>query len=97
MQPNTSRREKIGELTGGQRQQDHRHELGEPDPAEIQRAVVELVDLPADRHRGHLRAEAHEDQRDPEQREVAVLKRRPEPPKNTCQAVSCGGGYRREV
>ena len=40
--------EPVGDLAGRQHQEELRQELGEPDQAEMQRAVGQLVDVPAD-------------------------------------------------
>jgi len=66
-------RQPVGKLTRRQRQQRHGRELREPDQAEVERAVVDQVDLPADRHRDHLHREARRQHRRPEPAEVAVL------------------------
>ena len=63
---------------GGQRQHEQRHELGQPDPAQIERAAVQRVDLPADHHLEHLEADAHPEQGQPPQSEIALLERRPD-------------------
>jgi len=44
----------IGGMPDQQREHDRRHELDQPDHAEIEGAVGEFVDLPADGERRHL-------------------------------------------
>ena len=61
----------IGELAGRQREQRQRQELGEADEPEVERAVADRVDLPADRDDHHLRREAVREQGRPEQGEPA--------------------------
>ena len=46
--------EPVGDLAGGQHQEELRNELGEPDQPEMQRAVGELIDMPADNDADHL-------------------------------------------
>jgi hypothetical protein len=46
--------EPVGDLAGRQHQEELRKELGEPDQAKMQRAVGELVDVPADDDADHL-------------------------------------------
>jgi hypothetical protein len=46
----------VGEVAGGEREHEHRQELGKTDHAEVERAVVLRVDLPADRDIDRLRA-----------------------------------------
>ena len=64
-------RDAIGELAGRQREERQRQELGEPDEPEVERAVADRVDLPADRDNHHLRREAVREQRSPEKPEAA--------------------------
>jgi hypothetical protein len=52
-------------VPGRQGEHEQRHELGQPDPAQVQRAAVQGVDLPADGHLEHLQANAHGQQRQP--------------------------------
>ena len=59
-------REPVGELARRQREQRQRDELHQPDQAEVERVAVDRVDLPADRDRDHLPAEAEHEDRDPE-------------------------------
>ena len=66
-------RRAIGELTCGEREHEHRHELRQPDPPEVQRGPVLGVDLPADRHLEHLQAEPHAERGQPPQPEVPDL------------------------
>src|SRR5581483_1945498 len=54
----------------------YRHELREPDQAEVDRAMVDCEDLPAHGDRDHLRRDAGEDHAGPEPAEVAVMQRR---------------------
>src|SRR5271169_6086123 len=57
-----------------QERQDHRrHELDQPDQAEIERAVGQLVELPADHQRHHLVAGRRAHARQPEQHEGPML------------------------
>jgi len=62
----------VGELPSGQREERHGSELRQADQAEIEGAVVDRVDLPADRDRGHLHRQARAEHRRPETAEVAV-------------------------
>src|ERR1019366_2924625 len=62
----------VGGVAYQQRQHDRRHELDQPDQAEIERAVGELVDLPADGHGQHLVAHGGGEPRQPEQHEGPV-------------------------
>src|SRR6185437_92358 len=66
----------VGGVADQQRQHDRRHELNEPDQAEIERAVGQLVDLPADGHSQHLIAHGGGEPRDPEQNERSLLQQR---------------------
>jgi hypothetical protein len=71
-------REAVGELSGGQGQHEHRQELGEADPTEVERAVLLGVDLPADGHLQHLEADPHADHGQPPEAEIPHLQRRAE-------------------
>ena len=51
------------------------HELGQPDPPEVECAPVLRVDLPADRHLDRLEADAHPEQGQPPEAEIAHLER----------------------
>ena len=65
----------VGQLAGGQREEEQRQELGEPDEPEVQRVLAYRVDLPPDRDERHLQRERLGDERHPEEREVAVPER----------------------
>ena len=54
---NEPARKAVGEMPGRKRQQRQRHELRQPDQAEIEGAPVNRVHLPADRDRRHLAAQ----------------------------------------
>ena len=62
----------VGELARRQREQRHRHELGETDQAEIEGVVPDRVDLPADRDLRHLHRKPRAEHRGPEAAEVGV-------------------------
>jgi hypothetical protein len=68
-------RHSIGQLTGGKRQHEERNELGETDPPEVQGAAMQCVHLPPDSHLEHLQTDAHPEQRQPPETEVALLER----------------------
>ena len=59
-------------MPGRKCEQGQRHELRQPDQAEIEGALVDVVHLPADDDGGHLAAQAHRQQRHPEQREIPL-------------------------
>ena len=63
-------RQPVCDLSRRQREQRQRQELHQPDEAEVERVVVDRVDLPADRDREHLEGEAVREERRPEEREV---------------------------
>ena len=67
--------EAIRDMPGGKGEQEEWKELREPDEPEIEGILADRVDLPADGHGRHRHGEAGRDQRDPEQREVAVPQR----------------------
>jgi hypothetical protein len=46
-------------VAGNKKQQDSRQKLHEPRQAEVQRALRDFVDLPADGHRLHFHREDH--------------------------------------
>ena len=71
-------REPVGQVTGGEGEQEHGQELGQSDPAEIQGRAVLGVDLPADRHLEHLEADHHPQHGQPPEAEVTLLQRGPE-------------------
>jgi hypothetical protein len=48
-----ARIEAVRELSGRQGQQEHRHEFDEADEAEHERALRQVIDLPADADRLH--------------------------------------------
>jgi len=52
-------RHAVGERSPRDRQQRHRRELEQSDETEIERPVVDVVDLPADRDRDHLACKVH--------------------------------------
>ena len=64
--------EPVGHMAGDQRERDGRKEAGEPDEAEREGAVGEVVDEPADRDRLHLLGQPRRDAHAGEQREVAM-------------------------
>ena len=68
-------RDAVRQLPRRQREQREREELREPDEPEVERVAANLVDLPADGDRRHLRCERRGEERDPEEREVAVAER----------------------
>ena len=68
-------RDPVGELAGRQGQHEQRRELEQPDQPEVERLVVDAVDLPADSDRDHLAAEVHRAHGDDEDAEVAALHR----------------------
>jgi hypothetical protein len=49
--------ESIGGVPRNENQHRHRNELRQPDEPKVERAVGQLIDLPADRHRADLIAE----------------------------------------
>ncbi len=57
----------VGDRAHDEREGDHRNELHQPDQAEIEGAVGQLVDLPANRHHHHLEADGRRYARAPEQ------------------------------
>ena len=61
----------IGDLPRRQREDRQRQELHQPDEPEVERMVVDRVDLPADRDREHLRRQPVREQGRPEEPEVA--------------------------
>jgi len=68
--------EAVGDLADDHRQDHQRHELHQPDQAEVERIVGELVDLPADRHPLHHVGAVGEGARAPKQHERAVARQR---------------------
>ena len=64
-------RDPVGEVPGRQREDRQRRELEEADQAEVERVLVDRVDLPPDRDRDHVLGEAHAEDRRPQEREVA--------------------------
>jgi hypothetical protein len=58
-------RKPVGEVAGREREQRDRHELGEADQAEMERAVADRVHLPADRDLRHLQGEPRAEDRRP--------------------------------
>ena len=68
-------RQAVGELPRREREHEQRHELRQPDPAEIERAPVQGVDLPADHHLERLQADPHPEQGQPPQAKIALLER----------------------
>src|SRR5262249_62000840 len=63
----------VGGLDARQGEDGQRQEPEQADQAEIERRVVDRVDLPADRDRDHLAPEPHREQRDDEERVVAPV------------------------
>jgi hypothetical protein len=59
----------VGDLADHQRERKARNELRQAHQSQIERAAGELIDLPADRHRLHLKGDGGSDARPPEQRE----------------------------
>ena len=55
----------VGDMARDQHEQRRRNELGQPDQAEIERIVGDVVHLPADRHRLHLQGDGAGDPRHP--------------------------------
>ena len=68
--------EQIGDLADDDREPHHRHELGEPDQAEVEGVVGELVDLPADGDTLHHVGAVGEGARAPEQHERGMARQR---------------------
>ena len=68
-------RDAVGELPARQREDEDRTELKQADQAEVERAVVDVVDLPADGHRDHLAPEVHRQDHADEQREIPTVHR----------------------
>ena len=68
-------RHPVGDLAGRQREQRQRHELGQPDQAEVECALVDRVDLPADCDCDHLGRKPGGEEAAPQPPEVAVVKR----------------------
>jgi hypothetical protein len=64
-------RETVGDLPRGQGENQERQELREPDEAEVERILVDQVDLHADRDDEHLEREPARERRRPEERERA--------------------------
>jgi hypothetical protein len=64
--------ELIRDMPGRQRKQHRRHELHQPDQAQVERTAGDRIDLPADRHRQHLESETRRDARKPERDERGV-------------------------
>ena len=58
-------------MPGRQGQQDLRQEQGQPDIAEIDRIMRQVIDGPADRHHHHRHRQAGDDAGDDEQAEFA--------------------------
>jgi len=73
-QPNPG--QPVGDLACGQREQGQGHELRQTDQAEVERAPVNRVDLPADRDRHHLRREPRGEKAAPQPAEVTVVEGR---------------------
>ncbi len=69
-------REAVGDLPRGQGENQQRQELGEPDEAEVERILVDQVDLHADRDDEHLEREPARERRRPEERERAQAQSR---------------------
>jgi hypothetical protein len=61
----------VDDLARRHHQEDRCHELGEPDQAELQGTVGELVDMPADHNRDHLERGGGGNARDEQQAEGA--------------------------
>jgi hypothetical protein len=78
-------RHAVGQLARGDRQDEHRTELEQADQAEIERLVVDVVDLPADRDRDHLARQVHRQDDEHEQPEVALLNGRRQPAPSGCK------------
>ncbi len=64
-------RETVGDLPRGQGENQERQEFREPDEAEVERILVDQVDLHADRDDEHLKREPARERRRPEERERA--------------------------
>ena len=62
----------VGDVAGREGEQRQGQELGKADQAKVERALVDGVDLPADRDRHHLACEARREDRRPVEREVAL-------------------------
>ena len=69
-------RQAVGDLAGRQCEQWQRHELGQPDEPEVERAPVDRIDLPADGDRNHLGRKPGGEESAEQPPEVAVVKRR---------------------
>ena len=65
-------RNAVRELSRRKRQQRQRDELREPDEPDVERMMVDPVDLPADRNRNHLHREHTREVRDPVRAEIAI-------------------------
>ena len=65
-------RHAVGKLAGGNRQEEYRCEFEQPDEAEIERMVVDVVHLPADRDSDHLARAVHRQHDGGKQRKVAL-------------------------
>ena len=63
----------VSRMPDQQREHDRRHELDQSHQAEIERAVGEFVDLPADGQGQHLIAHGRGEPRQPEQDEGPLL------------------------
>ena len=66
----------VGDVADQQRQHQHRHELREPEQAEIERAAGQRIELPADRHHQHLERQDRDDPADPVEGEGAMAEHR---------------------
>ena len=66
--------EQVEQLPGDHRHRHDREELHQPDEAEIERIVGQLVDLPADRDALHHEGAVAEGARAPEQHERAMAR-----------------------
>ena len=67
----------IGDLADDERQGDGRHELHEPDEAEVEGAARQRIELPPDGNRLHVQGERDENSRRPEQCEGRTSYRQP--------------------
>ena len=66
----------VGDMARDQHEQRGRDELGQPDEAEIERIVGDVVHLPGHRHRLHLQGDGAGDPRHPIKRERPVMPKR---------------------
>lgn len=65
-------RHPVGQLTGREGDEEQRNELGETDESEVERVAVDRVDLPTHRDADHLDGDPAREDRDEEEREVAL-------------------------